>query len=237
MTRHGRPARTPTSAGDPALLGDRRPRRRRSLPGSGVPPRHRGRRPRAELLGLAGAAGRRPPPRSATGNRPRPGCLDWLESFPGDNWQDRWSCRAPTRRARVGAAERSPGAAAGSPRARRAARVRAVRPSYRGCSAAVPGAYDPYRRHNQPATFAGSNAATEHGGCDEYTGDALNPDPAGHRHRQGRADLDLADLTAYARPPAVGDRWPRCRSPTTCCAASAVCRRTADVGAAPPRAS
>ena len=34
---------------------------------------------------------RRPPPRSATGRRPRPVLvLDWLETFPGGDWQDRW---------------------------------------------------------------------------------------------------------------------------------------------------
>ena len=63
------------------------------------------------------------------------------------------------------------------------------------------GAYDLYRRHNQTATFGRLHRQlTEHGGCDEYTGEALNlVTRMVIVTGKDVLDLDLADVTAYAQ--------------------------------------
>jgi len=204
VTRHGRTARTSTSAGDPAQLGDPP-----SLPaalerGDARPPSRAG-ASRAELVGLVG--GLLVAPTAAQRNRQQAATglvLDWLETFPGGDWQDRWILS--------GSDEQGPGWGPSSVSPGRRARftaglgallaLRAVRPSYRWLFASrMLGAYDTYRRHNQTATFGRLHRQlTEHGGCDEYTGDALNlVTRMVIVTGKDVLDIDLADVTAYAQ--------------------------------------
>ncbi len=179
MTRHGRTARTSTSAGEPALLGE-------PPPSSSIAVAERADAPplparaggsRAELVGLAG--GLLAAPSVAQRNRAHAATglvLDWLETFPGSDWQDRWILSGSDEQGSGwGPSGVSPGR-----RARFTAglgallALRAVRPSYRWLFASrMLAAYDLYRRHNQTATFGRLHRQlTEHGGCDEYTGEA-----------------------------------------------------------------
>ena len=90
MTRHGRTARTSTSAGEPALLGEPPPpsssiavaERADAVP---LPARARGSRAAHGGLRSASATTQRNRAHAATGL-----VLDWLETFPGSDWQDRW---------------------------------------------------------------------------------------------------------------------------------------------------
>ncbi|MDQ4033512.1 MAG: site-specific integrase [Actinomycetota bacterium] len=128
VTRHGRTARTSTSACDPALLGG-------ALLAPSTPlvpaPEHgdaplpsRAGASRAELVGLAG--GLLVAPTVAQRSQQQAAAalvLDWLQAFPGGDWQDRWilsgsdeqgsgwgpSCLSPGRRAwRQGNRHRGP---------------------------------------------------------------------------------------------------------------------------------
>ena len=208
MTRHGRTARTSTSAGEPALLGEL------PVPSSSIAVAERADAPplparagasRAELVGLAGglrsasATTQRNPAHAATGL-----VLDWLETFPGSDWQDRWILSGSDEQGSGwGPSGVSPGR-----RARFTAglgallALRAIRPSYRWLFASrMLGAYDLYRRHNQTATFGRLHRQlTEHGGCDEYTRDALNlVTRMVIVTGKDVLDIDLADVTAYAQ--------------------------------------
>jgi hypothetical protein len=227
VTRHGRTARTSTSAGDPALLGEPPP------PPSSVAAAERGDAPplpsragasRGELVGLAG--GLLTAPTVAQRNRAHAATgvvLDWLETFPGGDWQDRWvlSC-SDERGSGWGPSGVSPGRRARFTTGLGALlALRALRPSYRWLFASrMLGAYELYRRHNQTATFGRLHRQlTEHGGSDEYTGDALNlVTRMVIVTGKDVLDLDLADITAYAQAAApAGDRAPRCRWPTRRC--------------------
>ena len=208
MTRHGRTARTSTSAGDPALLGEPPP------PSSSVAAAQHGDAPplpsragasRAELVGLAG--GLLAAPTVAQRNRAHAATgvvLDWLETFPGGDWQDRWILS--------GSDEQGSGWGPSGVSPGRRARftiglgallaLRAVRPAYRWLFASrMLGAYDLYRRHNQTATFGRLHRQlTEHGGSDEYTGDALNlVTRMVIVTGKDVLDLDLTDVTAYTQ--------------------------------------
>src|SRR5215213_546828 len=139
------------------------------------------------------------PSRAATGL-----VLDWLETFPGSDWQDRWILSGSDEQGSGwGPSGVSPGR-----RARFTAglgallALRAIRPSYRWLFASrMLGAYDLYRRHNQTATFGRLHRQlTEHGGCDEYTRDALNlVTRMVIVTGKDVLDIDLADVTAYAQ--------------------------------------
>ena len=208
MTRHGRTARTSTSAGDPALLGEPPPlsssiavAERADAP----PLPARAGASRAELVGLAGglrsasATTQRNRAHAATGL-----VLDWLETFPGSDWQDRWILSGSDEQ---GSGWGPSGLVAGAPRpvhrgARRAAGVAgrppllplAVRQSnarrLRPLQATQPD------RDVRPAP----PQLTEHGGCDEYTSEALNlVTRMVIVTGKDVLDLDLADVTAYAQ--------------------------------------
>jgi len=208
VTRHGRTARTPTSADDPALLGEPSPlslsiavAERADAP----PLPARAGVSRAELVGLAG--GLLSAPTGAQRNRSHAATgvvLDWLETFPRSDWQDRWILSGSDEQ---GSGWGPSGLSSGR-RARFTAglgallALRAVRPSYRWLFASrMLGAYDLYRRHNQTATFARLHHwLTEHGGCDEYTSEALNlVTRMVIVTGMDVFDLDLADVTAYAQ--------------------------------------
>lgn len=182
MTRHGRTARTSTSAGDPALLREPPP------PSSSIAVAERADAPplparagasRAELVGLADGL----LSATATTQRDRAHAatalvLDWLETFPGSDWQDRWILSGSDEQGSGwGPSGVSPGRRARFTSGLGALlALRAVRPSYPWLFASrMLGAYDLYRRHNQTATFGRLHRQlSEHGGCDEYTSDALN---------------------------------------------------------------
>jgi integrase len=130
--------------------------------------------------------------------------LDWLQAFPGGNWQDRWILSGSDEQGpRWGPPGLSPGR-----RARFTAglcallALRAVRPSYRWLFASrLLGAYDTYRRHNQTATFGQLHQhLVERGGCDEYASEALN---LATRMvivtGKDLLDLDIEDITAYTQ--------------------------------------
>jgi integrase len=205
VTRHGRTARTATSAADPALLGDPPSPSPIAAPqrGDAQPPSRAG-ASRAELVGLAG--GLLETPTVAQRNRAQAATglvLDWLETFPGDDWPDRWVLSGSDEQ---GSGWGPPSVSQGH-RARFTAglsalmALRAVRPSYRWLFASrMLGTYDTYRRHNQTSTFARLHRQlTEHGGCDEYTGDALNlVTRMVIVTGKDLLDLDLADIDAYA---------------------------------------
>ena len=122
--------------------------------------------------------------------------------------------------------------------------LRAVRPSYRWLFASrMLGAYDLYRRHNQTATFGRLHRQlTEHGGCDEYTGEALNlvTRMVIVTGKDVLVDLDLTYVTAYAQARRASGR-PVAALPLAYQALHAVRRadgRTGDAGAvAHPRTS
>lgn len=232
MTRHGRTARTSIRAGDPVLLGEP-PSSSPSSPSpsptaapqrSETPRSSRAGASRAELVGLAG--GLLVAPTVAQRNRAQAAtgmALDWLETFPGDDWQDRWILSGFDEH---GSGWGPSGVSAGR-RARFTAgmcallAMRAVRPSYRWLFASrLLGAYDTYRRHNQSVMFGRLHRhLTEHGGCVEYVRGALNlVTRMVIVTGKDVLDLDLADVAATPRPAApVDDRSTRCRWPTKGC--------------------
>ncbi len=209
MTRHGRTARTRATTGGPTrLAGALLPSSARPAPGQrpddASPPSRAG-ASRAELIDLAGGllvgstVAQRNRVQAAAGV-----VLDWLQAFPGGDWQDRWTLSvADERGSQWGPPELSPGR-----RARFTAglcalmALRALRPSYRWLFASrLLGAYDTYRRHNQAAVFAQLREyLAERGGCDEYISDALNlVTRMVIVTGKDLLDLDLADVTAYAQ--------------------------------------
>jgi len=129
--------------------------------------------------------------------------LDWLESFPGEGWQDRWLLSgADAHPVAWGPAGLTPGQ-----RNRLTAGLgvlivlRAVRPSYAWlCGARLLGVYAAFRRHSQAPLFTElQRRASTRGGCDEHAAGALNlltrmVIVTGKDLRK----LDLADFTGYA---------------------------------------
>jgi hypothetical protein len=208
VTRHGRTARTSTSAADPALLGSppSPSSRLTAAPECGdTRPPSRASASRAELVGLAAGllvaptATQRGRAQAATGL-----VLDWLETFPGSDWQDRWILSGSDEQGSGwGPSGVSPGRRARFTTGLGALlALQAVRPSYRWLFASrMLGAYDLYRRHNQTATFGRLHQQlTKHGGSDEYTSDALNlVTRMVIVTGKDLLDLDLADVTAYAQ--------------------------------------
>lgn len=207
MTRHGRTARTRATACDPTPLAVALvPSSTRPAPahGDALPPSRAG-ASRAELVDLAG--GRLIGPTVAQRNRAQAAAgvvLDWLQTFPGGDWQDRWILSgADEQGSRWGPPGMSP-----ARRARFTAglcallALRALRPSYRWLFASrLLGAYDIYRRNNQAAIFAQLHQhLAERRGCDEYTSDALNlVTRMVIVTGKDLHDLDLADIAAYAQ--------------------------------------
>jgi hypothetical protein len=173
--RHGRVARTPVSTRDPALLVA--PMVEAPTP---VTPTGRERATRTELLELVPLLFK-PNARYHQRWRLERGMnrvLNWLESFPGEDWQDRWllsgSDELGTRWGPTGL----------TPAQRQNLTVgmrmliifRAVRPSYAWLFGSRNlGVYADFRRHNQAATFAEiERRLLPRDTYQEYAAEALN---------------------------------------------------------------
>jgi hypothetical protein len=199
MARHGRVARTRVSPRDPAVLpGARKPVAAATAVVGGRD--HAG---RDELVRLAEALLVEPTDQQRS--RQRRGLarvLGWLESFPGEGWQDRWLLAGADQ---VGTAWGPAGLTAGQ-RQRLTAGLavlivlRAVRPSYSWlCGSRLLGVYAAFRQHNHAGVFAELERTASTRGAGEYAAEALNlltrmvivtgKDPR---------ELNLADFNAYA---------------------------------------
>ncbi len=129
--------------------------------------------------------------------------LDWLETFPGEGWQDRWLISG----ADESASTWGPPGLTPAQRNRLTAGLgimivlRAIRPSYAWLSGSrLLGVYATFRRHNQADVFADiERRGSRVGGDDEYAAEAVNllarmVIVTGKQLR----DLDLADFDDYA---------------------------------------
>ncbi|MDQ0279517.1 hypothetical protein QO003_003820 [Arthrobacter silviterrae] len=129
--------------------------------------------------------------------------LSWLETFPGQDWQDRWLLS-------VSDAGWSSWGPVGSSAAQRLPlttglgvllALRVVRPSYNWLfSSRLLGVYDAYRRHNQSETFTRIAVhLSERGGSTEYSATTLNL-LACMAMVTGKdlLDLDIKDIADYA---------------------------------------
>jgi hypothetical protein len=198
VSRHGRVARTPVSPRNPAVLPS--PRTPVEAPAPIVGGREHA--ARDDLVRSAGTLASSSQQRW----RQRRGLeqvLDWLETFPGESWQDRWLLSGSDQ------AERGWGPAGLTPALRQQSTLglgalivlRAVRPSYAWlCGSRLLGVYAAFRQHNQADTFAAlQQQASRRGGGEEYAAEALNlltriVIVTGKQLRE----LDLVDFTTYA---------------------------------------
>ena len=152
--------------------------------------------------------------------------LDWLEGFPGEGWQERWLLSGSDAAGRTW----GPRDLMGHHRSLLTAGlgvlivVRAVRPAYGWLSGSrMLGVYAAYRSHNQAAAFADLAEHAARRGFAEHEAEALNA-LARMVIVTGKnlTDLGTADFAAYtAARKQTGRKVTGCRSPTTCCAASA----------------
>jgi integrase len=199
VTRNGRTARTPVTAQEPDLPVDPPPSA--MIVCAPVPGRAGTAAP--ELARLA--EGLLVDPTAAQQHRQHTavtGVLSWLETFPGQDWQDRWLLSGSD-------VEGSSWGPEGLSRGQRGTfttglgallALRAVRPSYGWLfTSRLLGVYDAYRRHNQAAVFAQlSQHLAEHGGNTEHSANALN---LVTRMVIGTGkdvlDLDAGDITDY----------------------------------------
>jgi site-specific recombinase XerD len=196
-TRHGRLSRTPVSPRDPGILT--------APPGAGHPavlPAGHEDTPRAELLRLAEGLLTEATLRDRwRRHEAMTAVLDWLDSFPGETWQERWLLSGSDGR---GQAWGPPGL---TPRWRNRITtglgvlivLRAVRPAYGWLSGSrLLGVYEQFRRHNQAAAFADLAARAGERGFAEHEAEALN---ALTRMvivtGQNLTDLGLADVFGY----------------------------------------
>ncbi|MFC7530209.1 hypothetical protein [Actinoplanes sp. GCM10030250] len=199
MARHGRVARTPVSLREPTVLpsGQKPPPEADAVVGG------RDNAGRDELVRLAEALLVEPTHQQRS--RQRRGLarvLDWLESFPGEGWQDRWLLADGDE---AGTGWGPAGLTAGQ-RQRLTAGLgvlivlRAVRPSYPWlCGSRLLGVYAAFRRHNHASVFAELEQTASDRGAGEYAAEAVNlltrmvivtgKDPR---------ELDLADFITYA---------------------------------------
>ena len=98
--------------------------------------------------------------------------LDWLETFPGEDWQDRWLLSGSDQLGK----RWGPKGLSQNVRSTMTLGLRmlivfgAIRPSYPGCSAADPSASTTdYRAHNQAETFAAIESRVLPRDCDRNT--------------------------------------------------------------------
>ncbi|MGA4543439.1 tyrosine-type recombinase/integrase [Uniformispora flossi] len=173
-SRHGKVARTPVSPRDPRVLAGL-PSARSA--GTAASP-GRAAATRAQLGTLAEALLDQPSYQQRwRQNLALTRVLDWLETFPGEDWQDRWLLSgAEDQGSRWGPQDLTPAL-----RNRLTAglgimiALRAVRPSYAWLSRSrLLGVYASFRRHNQAGTFADvERYAARHQGH-EYAAEAVN---------------------------------------------------------------
>jgi hypothetical protein len=206
-TRHGTVARTPASPADAASLAGR------GSAGPARPPVAGGREgaTRAELGRLAEALLDQPTSQQRWRQaRALARVLDWLDGFPGADWQQRWLASG----AEADGQRWGPAGLTQAQRCRFTAGLgtlivlRAVRPSYAWLSASrLLGVYAAFRRHNQAGAFAGLERQAAQRGGGEYAAEALNllTRMVIVTSRQ-LADLDLADFDDYTRARAAAGR-------------------------------
>jgi hypothetical protein len=152
--RHGRVNRLPVSRGDTALPArppDQEPDRPAAMPG-------RERASRAELVRLGEELLTEPAWRARWRRREAMTIvLDWLESFPGDSWQDRWLVSGSDDHGRSWGPAGLTQWSRNRPTTGLGVLIvlRAVRPGYSWLFASrLLGVYPSYRQHNQAAAFA-----------------------------------------------------------------------------------
>jgi integrase len=199
-TRHGRVARTAVSRQDPQTLEfPRTPELAPELVSNG-----RETATRDELGRLAAALLDNPTYQQKwRQDLALARILEWLETFPGEDWQERWLLSGSDHRGH----EWGPPNHTPALRNRLTAGLgilivlRAVRPSYAWLSGSrLLGVYATFRRHNQTEAFAAlEQKAAGPGGGTEYSAEALNlltrmAIVTGKRLRA----LDLEDFEEYA---------------------------------------
>src|SRR5487761_1139604 len=173
--RHGRVARLPVShAGSVSPQSPPDAARPAAAP---VPGRERA--SRGELLSLAtelpGTSSRQARWRRAEAVN---FVLDWLEGFPGDDWQDRWLVSGSDEQGRswvpAGLTTRWHNSQLTAGLGMLIV-LRAVRPGYRWLSASRPrGIYDRYRQHNQAGAFAELTRLAGRHGPGQHEAEALS---------------------------------------------------------------
>lgn len=199
-TRHGRVARTPVSLQDPQALES--PRTAATTPG--LVSNGSETATRDELGRLAEVLLDQPTYQQQwRQDLALARILDWLETFPGEDWQERWLLSGADHRGR----EWGPPNLTPALRNRLTAGLgilivlRAVRPSYGWLSGSrLLGVYATFRRHNQTEAFAAlEKQANGPSGATEYSTEALNllTRMAIVTGKPLRA-LDLADFDEYA---------------------------------------
>lgn len=197
-SRHGKVARTPVSRRDPRALSVAL-----SAPRTVTVPNGRAGTSREELHRLTESLLDHP----TSQQRWRQALaltrvLDWLETFPGETWQDRWLFSGAEEDARGwGPAGVSP-----AQRARLTAGLRtlivlrAVRPTQGWLAGSrMLGVYASFRRHNQVEVFAELEQHLSRGGLGEYGTEALNLlTRMVIVNGKPLHDLDLGDFDDYA---------------------------------------
>lgn len=199
-TRHGRVARTPVSPQDPQALAPPPA----AEPTAPAVSNGREAATREELGRLAEALLDQPTyPQKWRQDLALTRILDWLETFPGEDWQDRWLLSGADQRGRAW----GPSNLTAALRNRLTAGLgilivlRAVRPSYAWLSGSrLLGVYTTFRHHNQTEAFVAlEKKAVAPGGATEYSAEALNllTRMVIVTGKPLRA-LDLADFDEYA---------------------------------------
>ena len=197
-TRHGRLSRTPLSPRDPGVLTGPAPISRRVTVATGC--EHASRR---ELLHLAdGLLTSAIPSERRRRQESVNTVLDWLEGFPGEDWQERWLLSGSDAAGQAWGPRDLPERQRSRLTAGLGALivVRAVRPAYGWLSGSrMLGVYAAYRSHNQPAEFAELAAHAARRGFPEHEAEALN---ALTRMvivtGKNLTDLDMDDISTYA---------------------------------------
>lgn len=137
--------------------------------------------------------------------------LDWLETFAGENWQDRWLISGSNEKETAWVPDGLTTAQRNNFTLGNSTLIvlRVIRPSYRWLSSSrMLGAYDNFRRHNQSDVFAElEKSATSGDGYQEYADEALNALTrivivTGKDLRE----LDMADLDDYSRARRIAGR-------------------------------
>lgn len=180
--RHGYVAGPAVSRRDPGVLTG--PAVTAGSPA--LPPAGRERAPRRELQRLGQELLAGPSPQQGWRRREAmTAVLDWLESYPGDSWQDRWlvSGADAAGRAWLPAELTRPQRDLVTAGAGVLVVLRALRPGYGWLLENRLGTYDSYRQHNQAGTFA------------QIAGRASRRGATGHEAAAVRALTQMAIVT------------------------------------------
>lgn len=206
-TRHGRVARTPVSAQDTQALKTS-PAVMQAAPTVSV---DHGSATRDELMESAVGLLENPTYQQKwRQNIALSRVLDWLETYPGENWQERWLLSGADHQGR----DWGPPDLGPALRGRLTAGLGilivmgAVRPSYAWLSGSrLLGVYVMFRRHNQTEAFAALETRTGSRGTTEYSAEALNllTRMVIVTGKPLRA-LDLGDFQAYSSARLVSGR-------------------------------